>query len=130
MPYYGVANGRNTGVYDNWEDCKEQVHRYSHCDFKKFDTPDQAWDFVDQRSSSSSGDNYVNDAYKSNGKAIACRNDKQIATRDNYQEARGYKRTDYMEGKNGVIVRERTYTSGRHGNGYYVEKRTRTYWES
>ncbi|EFN70218.1 DNA-directed RNA polymerase II subunit RPB7 [Camponotus floridanus] len=78
------------------EDCKEQVHRYSHCDFKKFDTPDQAWDFVDQRSSSSNGNNYVNDAYKSNNKAIACRSDNQIAKRDNYQEARAYKRTDYM----------------------------------
>lgn len=127
MSYYAVANGRNIGVYDNWEDCKDQVHRYSKCDFRKFDTPDQAWDYVDQRSSSSSGNKYVNDSC--NSKAIACKSDNQVALRNNYEEARAYQRTDYMEGRNGVVVRERTYTSGRHGNGYFVEKRTRTYWE-
>lgn len=77
------------------EDCKEQVHRYSKCDFKKFDTPDQAWDFVDQRSSSSNGKEYVNDLYKSNNKAITCRSDNQIATKE-LKETRAYKRTDYM----------------------------------
>ncbi|KAL6420465.1 hypothetical protein ACFW04_014453 [Cataglyphis niger] len=128
MSYYGVANGRNTRVYDNWEGCKEQVYRYSKCDFKKFDTPNQAWDFVDQRSSSSNGKEYVNHSYKSNNKAITCRSDNQIATKG-LEKARAYKRTDYMEGKNGIIIREHTYTNGRHGTAYFVEKRIRTYWE-
>lgn len=35
-----------------------------------------------------------------------------------------------QEGQNSVIVRERTFTSGRSGNGYFVEKRIRTYWEN
>ncbi|XP_029175780.1 ribonuclease H1-like [Nylanderia fulva] len=130
MSYYAVANGRNVGVYDNWEDCKDQVHRYSKCNFRKFDTPDQAWDYVDQNSSSSSGYKYVNDSYNSGNKAIAYKSgNNQVALRNNSQEARAYQRTDYMEGRNGVVVRERTFTSGRHGNGYFVEKRIRTYWE-
>ncbi|RLU21658.1 hypothetical protein DMN91_006033 [Ooceraea biroi] len=128
MPYYGVANGRNTGVYDNWEECKQQVNGYSRCDFRKFDSPDAAWDFVDQKSSDHKGNDYVQDSYS---KAVVPRNgNNQVATRSDYSgEARAYQRTDYMEGRNGVVVRERSFTSGRQGNGYYVEKRTRTYWE-
>ncbi|XP_072758391.1 uncharacterized protein [Anoplolepis gracilipes] len=127
MPYYGVANGRNTGVYDNWEDCKKQVEGYSYNEYKKFNTPSEAWDFVDERSSTFNGNKYVNN---SNDNAIACRGGNQIALRNNYEGISSYQRTDYMEGKNGVVVRERTYKSGRHGNGYFVEKRTLTYWEN
>jgi len=35
-----------------------------------------------------------------------------------------------QEGRNSVVVRERSYTSGRDGNGYFVEKHTRTYWKN
>ena len=46
------------------EDCKDQVHGYSHNKFKKFDTLDQAWDFVDQYSSN------AGQLFKTNSKAI------------------------------------------------------------
>ncbi|XP_071646318.1 ribonuclease H-like [Temnothorax longispinosus] len=122
MPYYAVANGGRNGVYDNWEDCKEQVNGYSNNKYKKFDTPDQAWNFVDQHSSKGN-----NEKLFDSNKAVACRNDNQVAIRDNYQrETSSYQRTDYTEGKDSVIVRERSYRSGRDGSGYYVEKYTRT----
>ncbi|XP_018397895.1 PREDICTED: ribonuclease H-like [Cyphomyrmex costatus] len=122
MPYYGVANGRSTGVYDNWEDCKDQVHGYSHNKYKKFDTPDQAWDFVDQHS------NDAGKSFDTNSKAVACRNNNQVALRG-HNEVKHFQRTDYLEGKNGYVVRERSYRSGRDGRGRFVEKYTRTYWE-
>lgn len=73
------------------EDCKRQVNGYSHNNYKKFDTPDKAWDFVDQHSSRG------NAAQFDTNKAVACRNNNQVAIRGNHQgEARGYQRTDYM----------------------------------
>ncbi|XP_011163287.1 ribonuclease H [Solenopsis invicta] len=127
MPYYGVAIGRNTGVYDNWEDCRDQVDGYSHNKYKKFDTPDQAWDFVDQHSSRSD----TRQTYDSNTKTVACRsNDNQIALRGGHMEANSYQRTDYTTGRNTTIVRQRSYASGRDGNGYFVEKSIRTYWRN
>ncbi|KAM8954218.1 ribonuclease H1-like isoform 2-T2 [Pelodytes ibericus] len=55
MPY-GVRRGRQTGVYDTWEECRDQVNRYPSASFKKFPSYHQAEDFVhssDQPSSSS-----------------------------------------------------------------------------
>ncbi|XP_012216210.1 uncharacterized protein [Linepithema humile] len=127
MPYYAVANGRTTGVFDNWEDCKKQVDGYSYNDYRRFETPNAAWDYVDQNSSH--GQSFTEDF--SNPKAIACGGkNNQVALRGNCGEARAYQRTDYVEGKNVTMVRERTCTSGRSGNGYYVEQRVRTYWEN
>ena len=34
--YYAVAKGRNTGVYNNWEQCNNQVNGYPDSKFKKF----------------------------------------------------------------------------------------------
>lgn len=36
--YYVVWNGRNTGVYDNWDDAKRQVENYSGARYKSFAT--------------------------------------------------------------------------------------------
>ncbi|XP_018361794.1 PREDICTED: ribonuclease H-like isoform X2 [Trachymyrmex cornetzi] len=119
MPFYAVASGRSTGVYDNWEDCKDQVNGYSHNNYKKFDTPDKAWDYVDKHSSNAGSSN--NKAYGGNN---------QVALRD-YGGEVSYQRTDYTEGRNSVVVRDRLYRSGRDGNGgQFVEKGTRTYWKN
>lgn len=42
MPYYAVAKGRKSGVYSNWNDCKDQVNGYSGASFKKFNTAAEA----------------------------------------------------------------------------------------
>ncbi|XP_011308875.1 ribonuclease H1 [Fopius arisanus] len=34
--YYAVAKGRIPGIYDNWIDTKQQVFKFSYCDFRKF----------------------------------------------------------------------------------------------
>lgn len=44
--FYGVANGYNVGVYDNWPDCRKQVHRFSRAVFRKFDNFNAAKNFV------------------------------------------------------------------------------------
>lgn len=61
MPYYAVAKGRSTGVYQSWGDCENQVKGYSGATFKKFDSASSAQEFVASQgggSRSSSGSNY------------------------------------------------------------------------
>ncbi|XP_060090350.1 ribonuclease H1-like [Heteronotia binoei] len=50
MPY-GVRNGRKTGVYSSWDDCREQVDGYRNASFRKFDTDEAARDFASGGSS-------------------------------------------------------------------------------
>ncbi|KAI8957612.1 Caulimovirus viroplasmin-domain-containing protein [Daldinia sp. FL1419] len=44
--FYAVRVGRNPGVYDNWEECEEQVSKFSNAVFKGFDTRSAAQAFV------------------------------------------------------------------------------------
>ena len=37
--YYVVRKGRNPGIYEKRDDCKEQVHAYTGAQYKSFDTP-------------------------------------------------------------------------------------------
>ena len=36
--WYGVAIGRQTGVYTTWDECSEQVKGFSKSKYKKFST--------------------------------------------------------------------------------------------
>lgn len=51
--FYAVRNGRQEGVYQSWDDCKEQVNGYSGASFKRFDTLQEAQNFTNSQSSSS-----------------------------------------------------------------------------
>jgi len=46
MPYYAVANGRNIGIFLNWDDCKKSVNGYKNASYKKFDTKEEADNFI------------------------------------------------------------------------------------
>ena len=46
--YYAVANGRETGVFDNWDECYKSVNKYSNNKFKKFNSFDDANKYVEQ----------------------------------------------------------------------------------
>jgi ribonuclease HI len=46
MPYYAVANGRNIGIFSNWTDCNNSVKGYKNALYKKFDTKEEATDFI------------------------------------------------------------------------------------
>lgn len=40
--YYVVWEGMEPGIYDNWEDCKEQIDRYPGAKYKSFKTKEEA----------------------------------------------------------------------------------------
>ncbi|XP_040204595.1 ribonuclease H1-like isoform X1 [Rana temporaria] len=48
MPY-AVRRGRRVGVYDNWDECREQVDRYPSARYKKFSSYQEAQNFVEER---------------------------------------------------------------------------------
>ena len=47
MAYYAVHVGRATGVFNSWAECERAVSQYKGATFKKFNTLQQAQDFVE-----------------------------------------------------------------------------------
>lgn len=45
--YYAVKNGKNVGIFDNWDECKESISGYSGSIFKKFKYKSQAEEYLD-----------------------------------------------------------------------------------
>ncbi|CAB1246546.1 viroplasmin family protein [Clostridium sp. MT-14] len=49
MPnFYAVKQGKNTGIFDNWEDCEIQIKGFSGAVYKKFKDYDSALKFLNQ----------------------------------------------------------------------------------
>ena len=46
MPYYAVANGRNIGIFLNWNDCNNSVNKFQNALYKKFNTKKEAEQFI------------------------------------------------------------------------------------
>jgi len=46
MVFYAVANGRTIGIFLNWNDCNNSVKGYKNASYKKFDTKEEAEDFI------------------------------------------------------------------------------------
>ena len=54
MAYYAVAKGHNIGIYNFWNDCKEQILGYKGAIYKKFDNEKDAEEYILNFSSISS----------------------------------------------------------------------------
>jgi len=46
MPFYAVANGITIGIFLNWNDCNNSVKGYKNALYKKFDTKEEADNFI------------------------------------------------------------------------------------
>jgi len=46
MPFYAVANGENIGIVLNWNDCNNSVKGFKNALYKKFDTREEADNFI------------------------------------------------------------------------------------
>ena len=46
MPHYAVASGRTIGVFSTWDECNRAVKGYKNASYKKFDTKQEAEEFV------------------------------------------------------------------------------------
>lgn len=68
---YGVRNGVQQGVYDNWAQAEDNVRGYPGAEHQRFNNSDQAKQWVNQPASGSKGNNNANDnvEYEGNGYA-------------------------------------------------------------
>lgn len=46
IKFYGVRKGREPGMYFSWEDCKAQVNGFPNAEYKGFDTPEEAENYL------------------------------------------------------------------------------------
>jgi ribonuclease HI len=46
MLFYAVANGRNIGLFTTWNECNNSVKGYKNAVYKKFDTKEEADNFI------------------------------------------------------------------------------------
>lgn len=63
MPFYAVARGKTPGIFMTWPDCESQVKGFSGAKYKKFNTVNEAQEYINQHSdagSSSKPPNYSN----------------------------------------------------------------------
>lgn len=44
--FYAVKNGRKTGIFETWAECKEQVHGFKGCKFKSFLSYEEAEEYL------------------------------------------------------------------------------------
>lgn len=51
--FYVVRKGRETGIFNTWSECKNQVNGYSGAVYKKFDDYEQAKSFLGHKNSAS-----------------------------------------------------------------------------
>ena len=68
MPFYAVANGRVPGIYDSWQTCSNQVHKFKSARYKKFTTREEAERFIIDNRPASKPD------HKSISRSITTRN--------------------------------------------------------
>lgn len=46
MKVYAVKNGRKNGVFETWEECKEQVLNFPNAQYKSFTNIDEAYQYI------------------------------------------------------------------------------------
>lgn len=47
--FYAVKVGREKGIYNNWEDCKKQVSKFSGAVYKSFNSREEAVTFIEDK---------------------------------------------------------------------------------
>lgn len=61
--YYAVKNGRKNGIYYIWEECKKQVDKFSNCEYKSFETLEEANEYLGIKQNKNYQNNNIIKAY-------------------------------------------------------------------
>ncbi|CCH60596.1 hypothetical protein TBLA_0D00880 [Henningerozyma blattae CBS 6284] len=121
--YYAVQNGRNEGVYDNWNDCSSSVNGYSGAVYKRFDTYSEAQAFSqgsggysNSSGSSSSSSASRSSAYSSNSSKSYPSSSSSYSGYSSYSRSHAPKSSNYKKGSSSYSYA--SSNSYRDGNGY------------
>ncbi|XP_054156957.1 ribonuclease H1-like [Oppia nitens] len=115
--YYAVREGRESGIYGTWSECRSQTNGYSGGEFKSFDTHQEAQQYMNggggggssSSSSSGGGGGY---SYSSSSSSRSLPPIRTATTSTNG-------RSTSCPQTGGQTQRLRMYTDGScHGNGY------------
>lgn len=71
MKYYAVKNGRNIGIYDNWDACLKEVSNFKGAEYKSFATLEDAQNYLTNNDKIVAYDGpvaYVDGSYKDSTK--------------------------------------------------------------
>lgn len=65
MKYYAVKNGRTPGIYETWDECKEQVNNFNGAIYKSFSNKEDAEAFINDEVKENTSDTfaYVDGSY-------------------------------------------------------------------
>ncbi len=58
--YYAVKKGKKQGIYNNWNECKNQVNGFSGAEYKTFDTFEDAENYINEVNDLKETDNILN----------------------------------------------------------------------
>lgn len=92
--FYAVKQGKNTGIYTTWDQCKEQVHGFSGAIYKSFPTREEA-------------ENYMTGGAVSNGTAGEKTKEKADEKIDSQKEYDGV--VAYVDGSYNISTKEFSY---------------------
>ncbi len=69
--YYAVVNGRKCGIFESWEECKEQIIGFKGAKFKKFSDKAQAFCYLENPQAETKKETSDEHANQDSNKAIA-----------------------------------------------------------
>ena len=61
--FYAVKEGRSTGIFESWADCRKQVDGYSGAKYKSFKSREEALEYIDDTKKACTSDEYEITAY-------------------------------------------------------------------
>lgn len=78
--FYAVRNGRHIGIYNTWEECREEVSGYSGAEYKSFPTYDEAVSYIggqislfdEPQTDDATAVAYVDGSYRADTAEFAC----------------------------------------------------------
>lgn len=95
--FYAVREGRKTGIFYDWDDCKSQVSGVSKAEYKSFKTLEEAEQYLLEDTITGQDDNcivaYVDGSYNKHTKEFSF----GIVLFDNQQELHFYKKFNDIE---------------------------------
>lgn len=89
--FYAVRKGYNTGIYENWDECKKQVNGFSGAEYKSFPSLNEAKEYMGNKVQ-------TNDIMFEQNKSITVHKDNKIKKDEVYIKPKDTEAVAYVDG--------------------------------